>query len=41
MKIVGFGMKELNERFLIIPGCSIRVETLGNFEGKSKIPRQN
>ena len=23
------------------PGCSIRVETLGNFEGKSRLPRQN
>ena len=22
-------------------GCSIRVETLGNFEGKSRLPRQN
>ena len=22
-------------------GCSIRVETLGNFEGKSGLPRQN
>ena len=25
---------------LIDPGCSIRVETLGNFEGKSKLLRQ-
>ena len=23
------------------PGCSIRIETLGNFEGKSRLPRQN
>ena len=22
-------------------GCSIRVETLGNFEGNSRLPRQN
>ena len=22
-------------------GCSIRVETLGNFDGKSSLPRQN
>ena len=24
-----------------IAGCSIRVETLGNFDGKSRLPRQN
>ena len=23
-----------------LPGCSIRVETLGSFEGKTKLPRQ-
>ena len=28
-------------KFDVIPGCSIRVETLGNFEGKSRLPRQN
>ena len=29
------------EAYIMFTGCSIRVETLGNFEGKSRLPRQN